>query len=217
MTRRDAWLPGAMAGIAVRLAAVMGLMLFASSAARAQEEEHAHLGIDRFGTFLSWAWTDHGRHGHELGADLDIGSIITPKLRLSVGLNYFHADIDRRNHLWRAGGWHLPRFQPARGGELRAVPHSIDSGRTWGPAWAFTFAAATSPTTSTMMHGCSAARSWAPICSAARRSRSRNRADIRSMRRHVAWRRSTWSGRSRASVSSSGSGSACRRPCARRM
>ena len=79
--------------------AALALLLLAAPRARAQEQEHAHLGVDRFGTFLSWAWTDHGRHGHELGADLDIGSIFTPKLRLSVGLNYFHADIDRRNHL----------------------------------------------------------------------------------------------------------------------
>lgn len=79
--------------------AALALLLLAAPRARAQEQEHAHLGIDRFGTFLSWAWTDHGRHGHELGADLDIGSIFTPRLRLSVGLNYFHADIDRRNHL----------------------------------------------------------------------------------------------------------------------
>jgi hypothetical protein len=64
-----------------------------------QEQEHAHLGVDRFGSFLSWAWTDHGTRGHEFGADLDIGSIISPKLRLALGLNYFHADIDRRNHL----------------------------------------------------------------------------------------------------------------------
>ncbi|MFI5243365.1 MAG: hypothetical protein ACHQRL_10190 [Gemmatimonadales bacterium] len=82
-----------------RVVAATILAMLASSSLRAQDEEHAHLGIDRFGTFLSWAWTDHGRHGHELGADLDIGSIFTPKLRLSVGLNYFHADIDRRNHL----------------------------------------------------------------------------------------------------------------------
>ncbi|MEP7087836.1 MAG: hypothetical protein ABI884_11060 [Gemmatimonadota bacterium] len=67
---------------------------------RAQEaEEHAHLGIDRFGSFLSWAWTDHGRHGHEFGADLDVGSIFSPRFRLSIGLNYFKADIDRRDHL----------------------------------------------------------------------------------------------------------------------
>ena len=79
--------------------AALALLLLGAPRARAQEQEHAHLGVDRFGTFLSWAWTDHGRHGHELGADLDIGSIFTPKLRLSVGLNYFHADIDRRNHL----------------------------------------------------------------------------------------------------------------------
>jgi Outer membrane protein beta-barrel domain len=79
--------------------AAVVLLAAAAPRARAQEREHAHLGVDRFGSFLSWAWTDHGTHGHELGADLDIGSIFSPRLRLAVGLNYFRADIDRRNHL----------------------------------------------------------------------------------------------------------------------
>jgi hypothetical protein len=79
--------------------AAAALLAAAAPRARAQEQERAHLGVDRLGSFLSWAWTDHGRHGHELGADLDIGSIFSPRLRLAVGLNYFHADIDRRNHL----------------------------------------------------------------------------------------------------------------------
>ncbi len=69
------------------------------AAPRAQAQEKAHLGIDRFGSFLSWAWTDHGRRGHEFGADLDIGSVFSPKLRLALGLNYFRANIDRRDHL----------------------------------------------------------------------------------------------------------------------
>ena len=80
------------------LAAVAMLAAVAPHAG-AQEQERAHLGVDRLGSFLSWAWTDHGRHGHELGADLDIGSIFSPRLRLAVGLNYFHANIDRRDHL----------------------------------------------------------------------------------------------------------------------
>ena len=79
--------------------AIAAMLILAAPCASAQQEEHAHLGVDRFGSFLSWAWTDHGKHGHELGADLDIGSIISPRLRLAVGLNYFHADIDRRDHL----------------------------------------------------------------------------------------------------------------------
>jgi hypothetical protein len=79
--------------------AAAALLTAVAPRASAQEQERAHLGVDRLGSFLSWAWTDHGRHGHELGADLDIGSIFTPRLRLAVGLNYFHADIDRRNHL----------------------------------------------------------------------------------------------------------------------
>jgi hypothetical protein len=79
--------------------AAVAMLAAAAPRAGAQEQEHAHLGVDRLGSFLSWAWTDHGTHGHELGADLDIGSIFSPRLRLAVGLNYFHADIDRRDHL----------------------------------------------------------------------------------------------------------------------
>lgn len=82
----------------LKVACVAALMLVAPRA-HAQSDEHAHLGIDRFGSFLSWAWTDHGKQGHEFGADLDIGSIFSPKLRLAVGLNYFKADLDRRDHL----------------------------------------------------------------------------------------------------------------------
>ncbi|MEO8880494.1 MAG: hypothetical protein ABI446_08855 [Gemmatimonadaceae bacterium] len=80
------------------VASLATLLLFAPRA-HAQDEEHAHLGIDRFGSFLSWAWTDHGKQGHEFGADLDIGSIFSPRLRLAVGLNYFKANIDRQDHL----------------------------------------------------------------------------------------------------------------------
>jgi hypothetical protein len=83
-------------GVAI---AVVAALVAAAPRARAQEKERAHLGVDRLGSFLSWAWTDHGKHGHELGADVDIGSVVSPNLRLSVGLNYFHADIDRRDHL----------------------------------------------------------------------------------------------------------------------
>ena len=79
--------------------AAVAMLAAAAPHAGAQEQERAHLGVDRLGSFLSWAWTDHGTHGHELGADLDIGSIFSPRLRLAVGLNYFHADIDRRDHL----------------------------------------------------------------------------------------------------------------------
>ena len=85
----------------MHLTVTSAVALFAlASRLQAQEvEEHAHLGVDRFGSFLSWAWTDHGKQGHEFGADLDIGSIFSPRFRLAVGLNYFKADIDRRDHL----------------------------------------------------------------------------------------------------------------------
>ncbi len=95
--------PGMIAKMTYRVArltvASVAALLLCAPRAHAQDEEHAHLGIDRFGSFLSWAWTDHGKQGHEFGADLDIGSIFSPKFRLAVGLNYFKADIDRRDHL----------------------------------------------------------------------------------------------------------------------
>jgi hypothetical protein len=90
---------GGMKRIATSALAGLVALAMAASSARAQDGEHAHLGVDRFGSFLSWAWTDHGNHGHELGADLDIGSVFSPRLRLAVGLNYFRADVDRRDHL----------------------------------------------------------------------------------------------------------------------
>jgi hypothetical protein len=81
------------------VACVAALLALAPRARAQDTEEHAHLGVDRLGSFLSWAWTDHGKQGHEFGADLDIGSIFSPRFRLAVGLNYFKADIDRRDHL----------------------------------------------------------------------------------------------------------------------
>jgi hypothetical protein len=90
---------GGMKRIATGALAGVAALAMATPAARAQDGERAHLGVDRFGSFLSWAWTDHGKRGHEIGADLDIGSVFSPRFRLAVGLNYFHADIDRRDHL----------------------------------------------------------------------------------------------------------------------
>lgn len=81
------------------VACVAALLALAPRARAQSADEHAHLGVDRLGSFLSWAWTDHGKQGHEFGADLDIGSIFSPRFRLAVGLNYFKADIDRRDHL----------------------------------------------------------------------------------------------------------------------
>ena len=86
------------AKVSILAVACVAAQLVAAPRALAQEE-HAHLGVDRLGSFLSWAWTDHAQHGREIGADLDIGSVFSPSLRLAVGLNYFHADIDRRDHL----------------------------------------------------------------------------------------------------------------------
>ncbi|HEY8795460.1 MAG TPA: outer membrane beta-barrel protein [Gemmatimonadaceae bacterium] len=86
------------AKVSILAVACIAAQLAAAPRAHAQEE-HAHLGVDRLGSFLSWAWTDHAQHGYEIGADLDIGSVFSPRFRLAVGLNYFHANIDRRDHL----------------------------------------------------------------------------------------------------------------------
>jgi hypothetical protein len=86
------------AKVSILAVACIAAQLVSAPRALAQEE-HAHLGVDRLGSFLSWAWTDHAQNGREIGADLDIGSVFSPRLRLAVGLNYFHADIDRRDHL----------------------------------------------------------------------------------------------------------------------
>jgi hypothetical protein len=85
------------AKVSILTVACIAAQLVAAPRTRAQEE-HAHLGVDRLGSFLSWAWTDHAQHGHEIGADLDIGSVFSPRFRLAVGLNYFRADIDRLDH-----------------------------------------------------------------------------------------------------------------------
>lgn len=78
-----------MGAVAVVLAGLL------ARGANAQQEERAHLGMDRVGSYVSYSWVDHARNGWDLGADLDLGSIITPRLRVIIGANYLKADVDR--------------------------------------------------------------------------------------------------------------------------
>lgn len=74
-------------------------MLLAAPASWSQSSangsEEAHLGIDRVGSYLSYTWVDHAHGGWDLGAELDIGSVLTPAAHLVVGANYLHAEADR--------------------------------------------------------------------------------------------------------------------------
>jgi len=63
---------------------------------RAQSDSSvAQLGLDRVGSYLSYTTVEHARHGWELGGDVDMGSVFTPKLHLLAEVNYLHADIHR--------------------------------------------------------------------------------------------------------------------------
>lgn len=85
--------------------------------AQEQTEEQAHLGVDRVGSYISYTWVDHARNGWDLGADLDVGSVITPRLRVVLGGNYLHAQVDRTDALGNPvrGAFHDLSFK----GELR--------------------------------------------------------------------------------------------------
>ncbi len=79
--------------------AAAAAMLLAVSTSWAQSgsdgKERAHLGIDRVGSYLSYTWVDHAHGGWDLGAELDIGSIVVPAVHLVIGANYLHAEADR--------------------------------------------------------------------------------------------------------------------------
>ena len=65
---------------------------------RAQRDStQAQLGVDRVGSYLSYTTVEHGRNGWELGADLDLGSVIRPALHVVAEANYLHADFAHRN------------------------------------------------------------------------------------------------------------------------
>ena len=74
-------------------------MLLSASALQSQSSadssEQAHLGIDRLGSYLSYTWVDHAHGGWDLGAELDIGSLVIPAAHIVLGVNYLHADVDR--------------------------------------------------------------------------------------------------------------------------
>lgn len=86
-----------------RLAAWAGVALVAAGwtagAAAQSDTAHAKLGLDRVGSYLSYTDVDHGRNGWELGADVDLGSVLRPTLHLVAEANYLHADLDRRDAL----------------------------------------------------------------------------------------------------------------------
>jgi hypothetical protein len=88
----------------VRIIGVVGLAMALAAwtpRARAQvaDDEQARLGIDRVGSYLSYTWVDHAHSGWDLGAELDIGSVVTPAARIVLGLNYLHAEVNRRGAL----------------------------------------------------------------------------------------------------------------------
>lgn len=66
---------------------------------RADTSDDARLGIDRVGSYLSYTWVDNAHGGWDLGAELDIGSIIVPNARIVLGVNYLKADVDRPERL----------------------------------------------------------------------------------------------------------------------
>ena len=78
---------------------VAAAVLLSASALQSQSSvesgERAHLGIDRVGSYLSYTWVDHAHSGWDLGAELDIGSIVIPAARVVLGVNYLHAEVDR--------------------------------------------------------------------------------------------------------------------------
>ncbi|HEU4642448.1 MAG TPA: hypothetical protein VFS44_08335 [Gemmatimonadaceae bacterium] len=88
-------------------ACVIAAMTLAARGARAQDEDHAHWGLDRVGTYFSYTWIEDAKRGWELGGDIDVGSL-GPRARVVLGLDYFKADADRVNAFGMplTGGFH---------------------------------------------------------------------------------------------------------------
>lgn len=63
--------------------------------ARADTSDEARLGIDRLGSYLSYTWVDNAHGGWDLGAELDIGSVVIPTARIVLGVNYLRAEVNR--------------------------------------------------------------------------------------------------------------------------
>lgn len=79
--------------------AIAAALLLSASAiqaqARSDASDQAGLGIDRIGSYLSYTWVDDAHGGWDLGAELDIGSVVIPAARIVLGVNYLQADVDR--------------------------------------------------------------------------------------------------------------------------
>lgn len=75
-------------------ACAIAAMSLWTRAAGAQEEDHAHWGLQRVGTYVSYTWIEDAKRGWELGGEIDVGSL-GPRARLVLGLDYFKADVDR--------------------------------------------------------------------------------------------------------------------------
>ena len=81
------------------IGAIAAAVMLSASAVQAQATadpgEEAGLGIDRVGSYLSYTWVDKAHGGWDLGAELDIGSVVIPAARIVLGVNYLRADADR--------------------------------------------------------------------------------------------------------------------------
>ena len=82
-------------GIPVWACVAAGVLMAAHDGRAQSDSSVAQLGLDRVGSYLSYTTVEHARHGWELGGDVDMGSVFTPKLHLLAEVNYLHADIHR--------------------------------------------------------------------------------------------------------------------------
>ncbi|HEY7895021.1 MAG TPA: outer membrane beta-barrel protein [Gemmatimonadaceae bacterium] len=81
--------------IRVYVAAAACVVAGAHGAFAQSDSSRAQLGLDRVGSYLSYTTVEHARNGWELGGDVDVGSVFTPKLHLLAEANYLHADLHR--------------------------------------------------------------------------------------------------------------------------
>lgn len=81
--------------IRVCITALACVVACAHGAFAQSDTSTAQLGLDRVGSYLSYTTVEHARNGWELGGDVDVGSVFTPKLHLVAEANYLHADLHR--------------------------------------------------------------------------------------------------------------------------
>lgn len=81
--------------IRIYIAAAACVFAFARGAFAQSDSSQAQLGLDRVGSYLSYTTVEHARKGWELGGDVDMGSVFTPKLHLLAEANFLHADVHR--------------------------------------------------------------------------------------------------------------------------